>query len=186
MHRLGCWTTVVPRVRRATRRFLALEAGQNFVEYGLVVGTIVLVVALGANALSGAERAYFGQWQGVLGPTPDASTPVPTFTPPPTPTPTSVPTSTPIPPPTSTPTDVPTPTPTKCAGKPGTCPPTDTPLPTTTATPINTRTPTPTVAPTKTSTATPLPTATPTPTATSTPCPPGQKPSPPGNPTGCK
>jgi Flp pilus assembly pilin Flp len=97
------------------RRLGRGESGQNFVEYGLVVATVVFVVALGANALSGAEYAYFQGLTGVLAPTPDASTPVPTFTPMPTSTPTPIPTSTSTPtpvPPTSTPTPIPTATPT--------------------------------------------------------------------------
>jgi len=67
------------------------EQGQSSVEYGLVVAAFVLLVALGANALSGAERAYFAALDAVMAPTPDASTPVPTFTP--------LATSTPAPPP---------------------------------------------------------------------------------------
>jgi hypothetical protein len=58
------------------------------------------------------------------------------------------------------------PTPTRCVGKPGSCPPTDTPVPVPTATPL------------------PTPEATPVPTPT--PCPPGQSPFPPANPSRCR
>ncbi|MBV9328210.1 MAG: Ig-like domain repeat protein [Chloroflexi bacterium] len=45
---------------RALNLVRARSRGQGFVEYGLVVAAIALIVMIGANNLSGAEKAYFG------------------------------------------------------------------------------------------------------------------------------
>jgi Flp pilus assembly pilin Flp len=50
--------------------------GQGFVEYGLVVAVIALVVMIGANNLGGAEKAYFGAIGPSLAPAAPTYTPI--------------------------------------------------------------------------------------------------------------
>jgi Flp pilus assembly pilin Flp len=49
---------------------------QGFVEYGLVVAVVALVVMVGANSLSGAEKAYFGSIGPSLAPVAPTYTPI--------------------------------------------------------------------------------------------------------------
>ena len=57
------------------RRLPLRQHAQNVVEYGLIVAVIAIASIAGFNALSGAERGYFGGMGPVLAP------PVPTFAP---------------------------------------------------------------------------------------------------------
>jgi Flp pilus assembly pilin Flp len=49
-------------------RLTAHRAAQAYVEYGLIVAVVAILVVLGLNALSLAEQGYFGGLQGVVAP----------------------------------------------------------------------------------------------------------------------
>jgi Flp pilus assembly pilin Flp len=56
--------------------FRSRRRGQGYVEYGVIAAVVALVVMIGANNLSGAERAYFGGIGPSMAPTPPPSAPI--------------------------------------------------------------------------------------------------------------